>query len=119
MIYVRADRKILAAKTWKEMVRILYVISFDTARNKKEYMFNVARRIKKLYEEYIENYRYEGFVRALSKLGIITVLKCADCDNFCMSAHTCGYYCSIGVRKNFSPSNVECPFMNNKLIRKL
>jgi hypothetical protein len=119
MIYIRADRKILAAETWKGMVRILHVLSFDTAQNKKEYMFNVARRVQQLYEQYIENYRYEGFVRALSKLGIITVLKCADCDNFCMSANTNSYYCSRGIKKYFRPSNVECSFITNKLIRKL
>ena len=119
MIYVKADRKILVAMSWKEMVRQLHAISFDSADNKKDYMFNVAARVKQMYDEYVENYRYEGFVRALSKLGIITLFKCSECDHFCMRIHSDEYYCSKGIKTDFNPRKVDCPFMTNKLILKL
>ena len=119
MIYVKVDRKLIVAESYKEMVLKLKNISFDGARYKKEYMFNVAKRVRMLYDLYIEIYKYQGFVKALSKLGIISLIKCSDCDHFCMKIKTDDYYFSKGIKEDFDPDNVECPFLINKLIQKL
>ena len=119
MIYVLVERKLLQSTSWKGMVRLLKNISFDKARNKKEYMFNVAERVYKLYEHFIDNYNFEGFVRALDKLNIIHIQRCSDCEHFCINIRVKQYYCFKGIKKNFDPKTVICPFMNNKLIRKL
>jgi len=119
MIYVFVDRKLLQSSSWKRMVRLLRNISFDETKDKKEYMYNVAERVYKLYVRFIDNYNFEGFVRALDKLNIITIQKCCNCDHFCINIHTKQYYCSKGIKKDFDPKTVICPFMINKLIRKL
>jgi ribosomal protein L32 len=118
MIYAIIDRKLLKAANFKEMVRLLNDISFDEVCNKKDYMFNVAERVRKLYKIYIENYKYEGFVRALDKLTIINLLKCSDCDAFFLDNTSDEYYCAKGIIKDFNKNRADCMFMINKLIKK-
>ena len=121
MIYVKVDRKIITADSYKTMVLKLKNTSFDNARFKKDYMFNVAKRVDKLYNQFIEHYKYQGFVKALAKLGIISLIKCSDCDHFCMNIKTDDYYCSKRdwVLGGVDPDYAECIFLTNKLIRKI
>ena len=121
MIYIQIERKLIFGDTWKSIVNQLKNISFDEITNKKEYMFNVSKRVDTLFNKYIEHYNYQGFVKALDKLMILKIFKCSDCDFFCLHPRNDIYYCS---KKNifqhtFNPNLVDCNFMTNKQIQKI
>ena len=119
MIYAICDRKLLKAETFKEMVMHIRNISFDSSRNKKEFMFNVAKRVENLYDKYIESYHYKEFIFALDKLTIIHIIRCSDCDYFCLNITSDEYFCSLCIKSNFHRKKWDCPFMFNKYTRKL
>lgn len=111
MLYVQVEEKIHRAKTFKGLVKKLWLTSFDDAINKAKYMFNVKVRIKELYDKYIRTENYYRFIMDLDKLKLIKIYRCKDCDYYISKNR-----CMIKPNEIIIPSTCDYPCMTCKII---
>ena len=111
MIYIQVGEKIFKGKTYKALVKRMWETSFDEAINKQNFMFNVEERIKELYNEKVSAEDYQGFIEGLDNLSLIKIIRCKDCENYCIPRH-----CIAGINI-VNPNIVECLHMITKEIK--
>ena len=114
MIYVQVEHQLYKGRTFKSLVKSMYETSFDAAITKKHWMFDVKKRIKDLYDQYVDAEDYEGFIRSLDSIGLIRLFKCEDCDHYNANPRRC----FVGVDM-VNPQMCECSQMDNKEIRRI
>jgi hypothetical protein len=112
MIYIQIEEKIFSGKTFKSLVRQMWDTSFDNSINKQNFMFNVKTRIKELYDKRITTEDYQGFIEDLDKLGLVKIIRCADCENYTDNPRHCMAGIDIVI-----PTIMECPHMMTKQIQ--
>jgi len=111
MIYIQVEEKVFKGKTYKALVKRMWETSFDESINKQNFMFNVKKRIKELYDKRITTEDYQGFIEDLDKLSLIKVIRCQDCQNYvCTPRH-----CMAGIDV-VNPLVAECLHMMTKEI---
>lgn len=79
MIRVEVEGHIHRGRTFKEVVRKMWIASFDDSINKKNFMFNVKQRIRDIYNICMTSNDFEGFVRQLDTLCLVKLYTCSDC----------------------------------------
>ena len=105
MIYVAAERQKFKCDTWNQVVQRLYVMSFDEAQNKGEYMFNVKERIFEIYDKYIIAENFKQFCLDLAELNLIKIFRCCECKHHIDVPISC----RLGIRAE--RNRMECPML--------
>ena len=114
MIYVQVEERMYKAKTFKSLVRKMWAASFDDSITKKLWMFDVKERVKALYDKHITSNNFEQFIRDMDRIGLVKLMRCSDCDNYCETPRKC----MKGIEV-FNKNMIQCPHMTNKEIKNL
>jgi hypothetical protein len=105
MIYISAERQKFKCENWKQVVRRLYVTSFDEAQSKGEYMFNVKERVEEVYNKHIATENYKQFCLDLAELNLIKIYRCCECKWH----QDVPMKCQLGIKAD--RNKIECPMM--------
>jgi len=107
MLYINLSGRILRGKSFKELVRKLWVFSFDEkAEDKDTYMENVKKRLNEERNLLILPKDYEGFIKSLDNAGLLKICSCFDCE--CYNSKFCGHGLEV------SGTKYECDKMKLK-----